>query len=369
MKSLINLLSWQPGFSGFDTFIKNVIPLLPGEKLQINSEGIVEAFHEDKWLPLSPAKAKNLYLNVLQRFSLLQFGVDINQILINKKLLLRDYDVIYSPFFDSLLGVMNIPLLITCPDLTPLRSPISYRSYLRYKYFQPIHLSLATKITTYSHYVSDQLIDIGFNSKNLEVIPCGINTKRKKVEKPFSEDLLVIARHDTNKNLLFLLECFTEFQKQKPSWMGTLRIIGKFGKQTFLMKKLIKKLPKPNQIKLIESLDYNKLVDFIRSSYALISASKEEGFDYPILEAKAEGIPTLISDIKVHREFHENTSLFFSIDNGPLPFCFMLNSILKDNSLWSELSSSGYKLAQEMTVKKQADHILNTLNNLGSNGI
>ena len=51
------------------------------------------------------------------------------------------------------------------------------------------------------------------------------------------------------------------------------------------------------------------------SSLALLSASTEEGFDYPVLEAKAEGTPTLISDIPVHREFHQDSSLFFPVDD------------------------------------------------------
>jgi hypothetical protein len=40
-----------------------------------------------------------------------------------------------------------------------------------------------------------------------------------------------------------------------------------------------------------------------------------EGFDYPVLEAKAEGLPTLISDKPVHREIHEDTSLTFGLDD------------------------------------------------------
>ena len=34
-----------------------------------------------------------------------------------------------------------------------------------------------------------------------------------------------------------------------------------------------------------------------------------------MLEAKAEGIPTLISSIPVHREFHAESSLFFPVDD------------------------------------------------------
>ena len=46
----------------------------------------------------------------------------------------------------------------------------------------------------------------------------------------------------------------------------------------------------------------------------------EEGFDYPVLEAKAEGIPTLLSQIPVHVEFHAGSSLFFPAEGGEEAF-------------------------------------------------
>ena len=56
-----------------------------------------------------------------------------------------------------------------------------------------------------------------------------------------------------------------------------------------------------------------KLVEYLRPSSALLSASTEEGFDYPVPEAKAEGTPTLISGyssstanfIRTHRCFFQ----------------------------------------------------------------
>ena len=95
----------------------------------------------------------------------------------------------------------------------------------------------------------------------------------------------------------------------------------------------------------------------LRSSLALLSASTEEGFDYPVLEAKAEGIPTLISDIPVHREFHQDSSLFFPVDDDGSTMAEHVMSCLQDRDLWPQLSCAGFALAQKLSVQAQVESI------------
>ena len=107
-----------------------------------------------------------------------------------------------------------------------------------------------------------------------------------------------------------------------------------------------------------------ELMACMRSSLALISASSEEGFDYPVLEAKAEGIPTIVSDIPVHREFHETSSLLFSgVDDG-VGFAEQVRTLLVDSSLWSQLSRDGWTLAERLSVDAQQSAIVSQLASL-----
>ena len=39
MNSLVNLLSWLPGNSGFGSYVKRVIPGIPGTRLQLDTRG------------------------------------------------------------------------------------------------------------------------------------------------------------------------------------------------------------------------------------------------------------------------------------------------------------------------------------------
>ena len=91
----------------------------------------------------------------------------------------------------------------------------------------------------------------------------------------------------------------------------------------------------------------------LRSSLALVSASLEEGFDYPVLEAKAEGIPTLLSQIPVHAEFHAGSSLFFPTEGGEEAFALELSRLLTDSRLWWDLSAAGRQLALSLSVTRQ----------------
>ena len=364
MKSLINLLPWKPGYSGFGSYIKRVVPFLKGTRLQIDSKGRIAMIDESCWSALDPPLAATQYLRFLQRLTLLQHGVNISHLLQSYGFNKHEIDVIYSPFFDSLLTLSSIPQLITCPDLIPLRTHISNKAYLRYRIWQPIHLSFSTKIITYCNHVADQLINMNVHSSRIEIIPCGINISKKRITFPMTRDIIIIARHDNHKNIYSFLKGIAKYQLIQPDWSGYVRIVGKTGRETKKINKALKELPRPKQIKFINSVSQELLTDWIRSSSVLVSSSRDEGFDYPVLEAKAEGLPTLISDIPVHREFHSESSLFFSLDDENSDFCHWLGKLLNDLSLWQDLSKKGYNLAANMSLEKQGKHIQNQMDNL-----
>ena len=189
------------------------------------------------------------------------------------------------------------------------------------------------------------------------MIPNGIHIPRPPVVSPFSQDLVALARHDANKNLPALFRGIDKLQRQWPQWSGTLRIIGRGGRQTPMVQRLHNALPRPDQVVLINALPQAELVAVLRTSMALLSASIEEGFDYPVLEAKAEGIPTLISDIPVHREFHSESSLFFALDDDGTAMARKLIDLCRERALWRQLSLRVLELARSLSVERQVDAI------------
>ena len=348
--SLINLLSWQPGHSGFGSYVQRVIPGMPGMRLQLNVNGKACLVPFEKWTSQPPPLAPGRLMRVLQRNAMVQHGQRLNRLFHRADL---HPEVIYSPFFDALLGFPQIPQLITCHDLTPLSYPNSWRAWLKYRFWQPRHLECVARVVAISRHVADQLIAFGVSSDRVVVVPNGIAVVRPPVPAPASENLLVIARNDSNKNLFGLLKALAAAQQRLPQWHGVLRIVGRGVVDSAELQALRRALPRPDGLELIEELNSAQLLAMLRGSLALVSASLEEGFDYPVLEAKAEGIPTLLSQISVHEEFHAGSSLFFPAEGGEEAFASGLSELLTDSRLWWDLSAGGRQLALSLSVTRQ----------------
>lgn len=361
MTTLINLLPWQPGHSGFGSYVKRVVPGLPGLRLQLDVEGKGSLVPPEQWSGEMISWAPSRRMRLLQRYSLGQHGLDLDRLLQRHGLQSADLAGVYSPFFDALLCWPQVPQLITCHDFTPLRQSNSRKAWLRYRYWLPRHVRCARRLIAISGTVADQLIEFGAPASDVVVIPNGIAVERQAVPTPGSEDLLVLARHDANKNLAALLKAMAGVQCLLPHWRGTLRIVGRESRLTPGLKQLVAQLPRPDQVQWLVSLTREALLSQLRSSLALVSASTEEGFDYPVLEAKAEGIPTLISDISVHREFHNGSSLFFPIDDNGESLAAHIKALCSGDSTWQQLSTHGYALAQSLSVERQQAQICSQL--------
>ena len=357
MTRLINLLPWLPGHSGFGSYVQRVLPQLDGLRLQLGIDGQGQLVPASQWTTDSPPWAPGRPMRFLQRYSLVQHGLDLPTLLQRHGLAADQLEGIYSPFFDALLLWPQVPQLITCHDLTPLVASNSRKAWLRYRLWQPRHCRTATRLIAISRYVADQLVEFGVEADRIEVIPNGIKIQRPPVQSPASEDLLALARHDVNKNLPALFRGVDQLQRLRPQWRGVLRIVGRGGRQSGLVHRMHRQLPRPEQVQLIDALPQAQLSQQLRSSLAVLSASTEEGFDYPVLEAKAVGMPTLISDIPVHREFHQGSSLFFPVDDDGGALADHVIACLQDRGLWKQLSQGGYALAQTLSVDAQVARI------------
>ena len=364
MTRLINLLSWLPGHSGFGSYVKRVVPKLEGWRLQLGSDGQPRLVDYSEWTTDSPLWAPGRYMRFLQHNRLVQHGLNLPALLKRNGFTTAHLEGIYSPFFDALLVWPDVPQLITCHDLTPLVASNSCKAWLRYRFWQPRHCRTATRLIAISRYVADQLVNFGVEADRIEVIPNGICIQRPPVQSPVSEDLIALARHDLNKNLPALIRGMAQLQRRCPQWRGVLRIVGRGGRQSALVQRMRCELPRPQQVQLIDALPQPKLVRNLRSCLALVSASTEEGFDYPVLEAKAEGIPTIISDIPVHREFHEGSSLLFPVDDDGSALANHVIACLHNQCLWQQLSRSGFELAQRLSVEAQVSRIDDQLRHL-----
>lgn len=350
---LLNLLLYQPGHSGFSRYAERILPFLVGHQLWLQDEKSELNLTREGGFPVCLPQSRRLRL--LSRLSMAQHGISLSRLLGGAGL--ADFDGVYSPFCDYLFECKCLPQLITCHDLTPFYFFGSCRSYLRYRYWTPVHLWRADRVVAISSYVADQLCGIGFPAKRILVIPNGISCEREPVVEPASQDWLVIARHDRNKNLFQVIRAFSVFLEYCPDWLGKLCIVGHPGRETARILRLVKELRLSSKISLVSSLSDLDLVAQIRRSFALISASLMEGFDYPVLEAKSEGIPTLVSNIPVHCEFHTGSSLMFDSGKDVQGLVSAMLELASDSQLWKQLSLEGFSCAKSLSIGRQVSGI------------
>ena len=175
MTRLINLLSWQPGHSGFGSYVQRVMPGIPGIRLQLNDQGQACLIPFEQWTSQAPPGRPIDASAPAQRHG--QHGQRLKRLLRRADL---QPELIYSPFFDALLGFPQIPQLITCHDLT-LSHPNSRKAWLKYRLWQPRHLACATQVVAISQHVADQLVAFGVAADRLVVVPNGIAVVRPPV--------------------------------------------------------------------------------------------------------------------------------------------------------------------------------------------
>ena len=89
-----------------------------------------------------------------------------------------------------------------------------------------------------------------------------------------------------------------------------------------------------------------------------------EGFNYPVLEALAEGIPCLISDIPVHRELYHDIALFFNPYDAGEELAVRMEELMSDHTLWGQLSLLRIGRAHELSLKHQQQAILDVIRDL-----
>jgi glycosyltransferase involved in cell wall biosynthesis len=167
-----------------------------------------------------------------------------------------------------------------------------------------------------------------------EVSPakCGFCGACQNVQVIESGDyFLSVGTVEPRKNYLFALSAWNDFAEKKQN-IAKLIIVGRPGWKTSKLQKDLEQSKDVGVIWFSQTCD-GALEELYKGSKALISFSLAEGFDLPPMEARQRfQKPLVLSDIPVHREFHDGSAKFFS-DN------LELLKILKDPLVASSYSN------------------------------
>jgi glycosyltransferase involved in cell wall biosynthesis len=361
---LFNLLSYKPTATGLSRYVER---LLEGwtaatgqpvpKQLRLTEIGKASISRQSQMPKIQSSKL----MRWCQQRAVVQHFVPTNRLIEEIK-----PSLIYSPYTDLLNSTKNYRQVITCHDLTPLYFPNSRKAYLHYRFWQPINLHRANHVIAISKSVANQLIKHGVSASKITIVPNGIEEILNPTVNARTENCLILARHARNKNITVALKGFANFLKLHRSWQGKLIIVGSKDRCTQDLYRLALELGLSDKVCWPNHLSEHELNLLIRQSLCLISSSLMEGFDYPLLEAQARGIPTLASLIPVHHEIYENTSLFFNPRDNGESLGTQLQRLVSEHGLWQQLSKAGISNAKKYSLKKQIQDIDNLLAELAT---
>jgi glycosyltransferase involved in cell wall biosynthesis len=95
------------------------------------------------------------------------------------------------------------------------------------------------------------------------------------------------------------------------------------------------------------------------SAQALVTASRDEGFGIPLIEAMARGVPVVCSDLEIFREV-AGPAASYCDPNRPEAFAAAITQ-LSDEVVWDGFSAAGLERAKRYSWQLSAAKLLAVL--------
>ncbi len=184
-----------------------------------------------------------------------------------------------------------------------------------------------------------------------------INPERLKGEdKPELEKgkeyIVCVGRLVKQKNFDVAVRAFSLIEKSFPNLR--LIIVGE-GKEREKLTALVKKLK--IERKVIFTGYRKNVFPILKSSHLFLMPSSYEGFGIAHLEAMYAGLPAVISPYVPSKEIAYDCSLIVPIK--PREIANAISKLLSDNSLYKQFSQKAKEIAQQFTIDRYTDKLLN----------
>jgi glycosyltransferase involved in cell wall biosynthesis len=346
---LFNLLPYRPKPTGLSRYVQRLLDAWPEQPLPLQLRLTAAGTPELSRSAELPREQRSAWMRRLQAQAMVQHAVPVRRLLADQL-----PERLYSPYTDWLWALPQVPQVITCHDLTPLSLPNSRRAHWRSRLWLPQHLQRARLVVAISRSVSDQLVATGLPARRIVVVPNGVEPVADPISAPAGGDCVVLARHARNKNVALALSGFAALLALDPHWPGHLVVVGGRDRCTPALLRQQQELGLAGRVRWIDRLPEPELQALLRSALCLISPSLMEGFDYPLLEAQALGLPTLASRIPVHEELHREAALLFELQDHGDTMARQLLRLSREPALWQQLSQAGLRNAAAHTSRRQA---------------
>ena len=252
----------------------------------------------------------------------LMLNIKVRTLLNRPTDILTECDIFWSSQPNGVINTKAKRSVTRIHDLFPITHPEWFNKYSAVRFRNAIqfavnknHFFVCNSNTTAGELI--QLFEIERN--RVYVVPCEVSTLKNLqcnacsgcsyLEVPYPDYALAVGTVEPRKNYQFLLKIFNSGEVSSP-----LVVVGRIGWKSKKIMSLLQKSPK---ITCLTSCCDGALNNIYLGASSFVSASLNEGFDIAAFEAKCYGLPSVLSDIPVHREFYEEDLLFTLDDSAP----------------------------------------------------
>jgi glycosyltransferase involved in cell wall biosynthesis len=212
-----------------------------------------------------------------------------------------------------------------------------------------VTISETTKAMMSQHFLTRNTVHVVHNASSMERV-------QSSKSEPLSRNLVYMGSFMPYKNVELLIQALREL----PDYTLTLcsRITDR-RRQELIQGLSQETLSRIRFLDGTSEADYQKLLD---ESFALVTASKDEGFGIPVIEAMSRAVPVIVSDIQIFREVAADAGSFFDPDTTSA-FLSAVRAIEPIES-WRQASKASLNRSADFNWDQSATELLKAVNQL-----
>ncbi len=273
-------------------------------------------------------------------------------------------DVVFSPMQTTSGIFKKYKLVLTIHDLIYYRfktPPAQFNPLIRglwwlyHQSFLPQRLVLraADAVVTVSNTSRKQILDAKLTKRPIWVIP---NASDLPVLEPApkNKQLIYMGSFIGYKNVETLISAMVDLPDYELALLSKISADRKSELQAMV--------PKGARVHFIGGVSDEEYASYLAEGFALVSASRDEGFGIPALESISQGTPAVLSNLEIFREVAGDGAIYFD-PNDPSEFVRAIRK-LEDPARYRATSLAGARQAAGYSWRVSAQKLLVLLKSL-----
>lgn len=243
--------------------------------------------------------------------------------------------------------------------------PINIIGFIIERYIFPLFY-YKTKIIAISKTTKDDLVELGFKNKNIEIVYCGINGKKhhNSSNKFYKPTILYLGRIKKYKRVDLLIKIMPEILKRIPN--AHLMIAG-WGTEASSITDIAMRSITRKKVNIIGPVSESEKKHLLSKAWVFVNPSMGEGWGISVIEANLYGAPAVAFDVAGLSESIRDGQTGYLSKNEE-EFVDNICKILNNKLLRLKLSKNARRWANTFNWNRAATNSLAVIKNVVKNG-